>query len=263
MWQKIILMFMLLVIWEGNAEEKTQPDVEISVLNDDIKWDISISPFEPYFWLANTSADATLAGNELPIDLDFFEHAMDNMGEGLQFRIELHLFAKKNKWTVIIDPTRLKADSTQAYQSTIFTTDSTFKMSDFKIGYEVNSGVDLFMGARYTSQDLSINSEQLSRPLHGSHHWWSPVVGIRYKYDFNKLWHLSTGIFLGGLQRSANDDYTSSANILLTYNHNDWLDIIVGYRVLQLQLTRGSGPTLFKYDSTYSGPLIGIKLDLF
>lgn len=229
----------------------------------DVEWEISFSPLEPYFWLANTDAKATLQGNQLPIDLDFFEDAVDNMGEGIHVRIELHLFAEKNKWSIIIDPTRLTADSSGEIGELNLSTRSTFKMSDVKIGYEISQGLDLFAGARYTSQELKLNSPSFDNRLKGSNDWWSPVLGIRYQYDISQHWRFSTGAYIGGIQRSDDDDYTSSANILFTYKYLKWLDFNIGYRALNVNMSQGNGARLFKFDATYKGPLIGLNIDFF
>lgn len=237
---------------ELDKEEEPEPLV----------WDFSISPFEPYFWLASTDADAKLAGNELPIDLQFFEKAVDNMGDGLQLKLELHLFAKKNKWIVIVDPTRLKADSTQGLTDR-FKTKSSFKMVDMKLGYEVFPLFDVFVGARYTSQDMRLSIKGTDQSVKGLHKWWDPLYGARYRYNFNEDWYLTSGVYWGGFKRGKHDEYTSSASALLTYKYVDWLDINLGYRILKVNLSTGEGATEFMYDATFSGFLVGANISFF
>lgn len=250
-----------LMAQECNFDNHTCPEV-VDTPNEATDWQFEISPIEPYFWLANTDAKATLAGNDIPVDLSFFEEAVDNMGEGLHVRLELHLFAQKNKWSFVFDPTRLKADSSLSTENK-FETRSTLKLTDFKVGYEVYEGVDFFGGVRYTSQDMRIYADEFSGRLKGSYHWWSPIVGVRYKHSFNETWHFSSGAYLGGFERGAHDDYTSSANVLFTYTFNHWLDFNLGYRLLKINMATGSGPTLFKYEATFDGFLIGANISLF
>lgn len=245
------------------SEQKTpSPIIQKPAEERSLDWDISISPLEPYFWLASTNADAELAGNQLPIDLDFFADAVDNMGQGMQLKLELHLFAQKNKWSIVLDPTRLKADSTQGFNNGV-RTNSTFKMIDGKIGYEILPNLDLFLGVRYTSQDMRLHIKMADFYAKGEHKWWNPLLGGRYHYLLSDKWMLSSGIYWGGFKRGAGDDYTTSGNMLLNYQYNNWLSFNVGYRALRVNLETGSGVTQFKYKATYKGFLLGANLDFF
>lgn len=233
--------------------------------NADEEWDISFSPLEPYFWLANTSADVTLGGSDVPIDLDFFEDAVSNMGEGLQFRIEIHLDASKSKWTLLLDPTRLTADSFQTFEDVgefDISTRSTFKMTDVKVGYEVWENIDIFAGLRYTSQDIRLNSDLLPERLKGTKNWWAGVAGVRYRTSLTENWSFSAGAFTSGFLDS-DDERSADANFIFRYDFSEWFDMNFGYRVLHVRFSSGSDETLFKYDATYRGPLVGVNIKFF
>jgi hypothetical protein len=125
-------------------------------------------------------------------------------------------------------------------------------------GYLLNDLLEVIGGLRYNSLDLEA---RVTAPFgatavrDGNKDWVDPYVGLRTTLPFNDQWSLTLRGDIGGF--SVGSELAWQAVVRLNWTFSPNFLAMVGYRVLDTDYEDGSGASLFRYDVTMSGPMIG------
>jgi hypothetical protein len=123
--------------------------------------------------------------------------------------------------------------------------------------------IEPYAGARYTylGVDLDITTERSTISDDGNEDWVDPIIGARFIIDLSERWQLLMGGDVGGF--GVGSDFTWSALGLVGYEFplfGAQATAVGGYKALYQDFDDGSGTTLFKWDMTLHGPIIGLVI---
>ena len=159
----------------------------------------------------------------------------------------------RNKWGFIIDFSYIDIKGEQNPITVKFKN----VLAEVDALYRVVSGehnLDLLIGARHTDQETKVEPT----PVKITQDWTDPVIGGRWLWDFANRWTLVARGDIGGF--GVGSDFTWQALGALDWQPFKHVSFIGGYRALYQDYEDGSGPTLFKYDATLHGPLLGVNI---
>jgi hypothetical protein len=267
----IIVVILLLVQPVYGQEAMGQPD----------GWEIRLMP---YFWMPSMDSEGTvggplggsLSGN---VELNFCE-VMDYFNFGAMGRLE----AWKNRWGFTFDGLFMNLGADGSFEGrrgvTSFDLDADVRLgiADFGLAYRIfeqkignNDAQKLtfepYVGLRYgylrEKIDLNVDIAGVgnigARPG-GSEDWVEPFVGGRVILDLNDKFAFNIRGDAGGFgigsasemlwQIAFGVDYKLSTNTFLN----------AGYRIVDLDYSRGSGSEELGIDLQAKGPFVGVTI---
>lgn len=123
--------------------------------------------------------------------------------------------------------------------------------------------IEPYAGARYTylGVDLDITTERFAFSGSGNQDWVDPIIGARVIVDLSERWQLLVGGDVGGF--GVGSDFTWSALGLVGYQFPLFgveATAVGGYKALYQDFDEGSDNTLFKWNMTMHGPLVGLVI---
>ena len=221
----------------------------------DKKWAFSVTP---YLWMVGLDGDMTVMGVEADVDVDFGDILDD-----LEFGGSVHMEAQRGKWGLFLDPTYVKMES----GGDSVDVDTKLALIEFGGFYEVldrdlgSSGRFHVVGAplvglRWTYLDVDIDFDG-GPNAGGSEDWLDLFIGWRSTFTLSPKWTLNTRTDIGGFDIGDSSDFTWNSQILFGYQMTKRATLLFGYRSLDVDYDHGSGSSLFGYDITTSGPVIG------
>ena len=90
--------------------------------------------------------------------------------------------------------------------------------------------------------------------------WVDPLVGVRLRHQFVPGLNLTVTCDVGGFDVGSRLSWQTLA--ALNYDFYTSKSVVwsgmAGYRALYVNYSKGSGPTLFEYDMTLHGPILGV-----
>ncbi len=219
------------------------------------------------FLPARTTGTSTVAGTQVPLDLD-----LGDAVSLLQFAGSGQFEAWRGNWGFIVDanyvsleaggtlPTPAGATFNADIRQKWFGLLAAYKVFD---GYNANGrryAFDLQGGVRYNSlrQEITISAPAPLPVLGGDEGWWEPVIGARAMWELNDRWAAIASLDLGGFGAGGND-LQLGANVLFDWKPWDRTSIYFGYRYFSMDYstTLATGP--FAYDVSQHGPVFGVK----
>ncbi len=231
----------------------------------DKKWAFSVTP---YLWMVGLDGTMAVKGVEADVDVDFGD-ILDN----LDFAGEVHLEAKRGKWGLFFDPTYVKVGMSGNNGLTSVDVESKFVMIEIGGFYEVldrdlgSSGRFHVVGAPliglrwiYLSVDVDFSGGPPIPDVDESEDWLDLFVGWRSTFTLSPKWTLHTRTDIGGFDIGGSSDFAWNSQILFGYQMTKRSTLMFGYRSLDVDYDSGSGSSLFKYDVTSSGPVIGTMI---
>ena len=126
---------------------------------------------------------------------------------------------------------------------------------DGLVGVAVHENIDIYIGARYYDQDITVIPNMLPSVGLGDD-WTDILVGFRVNNDFADKWSFAGRVdaAIGGDSDSA---WLLQAMLLRHFGDNKHLDL--GWRYYDVDYESGSGLTRFKWDVAHSGPVVGFS----
>lgn len=123
--------------------------------------------------------------------------------------------------------------------------------------------IEPYAGARYTylGVDLDVTTERSTISDNGNQSWVDPIIGTRVIVDLSERWQLLMGGDVGGF--GVGSDFTWSALGLVGYRFPLFgaeATAVGGYKALYQDFDEGSGNTLFKWNMTMHGPIVGLVI---
>jgi hypothetical protein len=233
-------------------------------------WEFMIAP---YGFLAGLNGDVAVKGVEAEVDADF-----SDILDILDFAGFLHLEARKNRWGVFLDVAYLDFSADDEVKRRFTSLGAEVKsdlwLVDFGGFYRVaqwsngtrNSNpnsLDLLAGGRYwkldTELDLDVSVLGATRRVQwqGDKDWIDPFFGFWLRGDFTEKLLYSVRADIGGFDMGDSSDLTWNLFAALGWRLSAKTSLWLGYRLLDVDYEDGSGSSLFKYDVTLSGPIVG------
>ena len=263
------------------------------------QWQLSIAPYAWFPWL---TGDLTIKGQTADINTNIFE-LLGESDSVFPWETDTiipwmgYMEARKGKMSAYFDSIYAKValSGDAARQAKPLPNLSlgargqagvNFKYAVIEAGaaYEIgrwgahgDTAIDLFAGARYWHQELSLslaiegaftlpNGFQRSGGVVGSGtlsaDWVDPLVGLRVRYGISPGQGLVLRGDIGGF--GAASDFTWQ--VVTTYNfelgetHGILWSGVVGYRALYADYSEGTGSSRYAYDLLQHGPLLGLKM---
>lgn len=210
-------------------------------------WDFRLTT---YLWMLGLDGTTAALGNDVPIDADFSD-ILDKLNLALSANMELN----NGKWFVVLDP--MWAD----LEMSIDTAGPSGKVKiqliiiDALVGVNVAEHFDIYVGARYNDQDITVIPNGMPRISLGDD-WTDFLLGIRVHGEISGKWSFA-GRFDGAIGGDSDSAWYAQAIFLRRIGDNKHFDI--GYRYYDNDYESGSGLTRFKWDVAQSGPVIGFS----
>ncbi|MHC4737865.1 MAG: autotransporter outer membrane beta-barrel domain-containing protein [Planctomycetota bacterium] len=239
-------------------------------------WEIRLMP---YLWIPSLDADSTVSGLSGSVDLNFCD-IVDFLDFGAMGRME----GWKNRWGLTFDGMFLNLGADGSFEgsrgivSFDLDADVRFGMADFGLAYrlferqhgdnnEQKLSFEPYGGLRYgylrQKIDLNVNIVGVGSAgarLGGSEDWVEPFVGVRVIWDLNDKLSLNIRGDAGGFGIGSASDLTWQVVIGADYQLSKRTSLNAGYRVLDVDYSRGSGSEEFGIDFQAKGPFIGVTI---
>ena len=135
------------------------------------------------------------------------------------------------------------------------TTEIELIIIDALLGFNVAEHIDIYGGARYYDQDITIVPNTMPEISLGDD-WTDYLLGIRVHNDISDKWSFS-GKLDGAVGGDSDSAWYAQAMFLRHIGDNKHFDI--GYRYYDVDYESGSGLTRFKWDVAQSGPIVGFS----
>jgi len=239
-------------------------------------WKITTAP---YFWAPSIDGDSTISGATAGIDIGFDDIIDDFDVWGFSNRLE----AWKGDWGLIIDAMYVDMDlKSDAVHTTNPRVDLDMEVAsatvDFAVAYKLvkiplEEGTPLEFtfsplgGLRYQylKQEGKLQADLpgiglQGQTLGGSEDWVEPFVGAAVRYDLTEKFAVISRADAGGFGIGSASTLTWNFVIGIDWTFKDNMDIKVGYRVMDMDYSRGSGTDEFGWDGKMYGPLIGLNI---
>lgn len=214
------------------------------------RWSFTVTP---YLWAAGLDGDTTASGVGSEIDTGYRFLSLDN----LDLTLAANLEARKGRWTVLLDGLyvefsdafdRPTVDADAEVSGTIFESSAAYPAARI-------AGLELVFGMRYVALDSMV---QLTPGPAGNagESWLDPLVGARFKHDFNDRWSVSLRGDVGGFGVAS--ELTTNLSATFGYRITDAMTLRFGYRALQMDFEDGG----FVLDAIAQGYAVGLSFAL-
>ena len=242
----------------------------------DQEWEIRLMP---NFWFLSVDADATINGLSGGVDLSY-DDIIDHLDFGALGRAE----AWKDKWGLTFDGIYLNLGADKSFQGrrgiANFSLDADVRvgMADFGLAYRIfeqqfgdNNEQKLtfepYGGLRYgyLRQKIDLNITipgvgSTGTTLGGSEDWVEPFVGGRILWDLNDKIAINLRGDVGGFGIGSASKLTWNLVTGIDYKLSENMSFQAGYRILDIDYSRGSGSNEFAHDAKTEGPIIGLTI---
>ena len=239
-------------------------------------WEIRLMP---YFWMPSLDADATVSGLSGSVELNFGD-VWDHLDFGAMGRVE----AWKSKWGLMFDGLFMNLSADEKYSGSRGATnfslnaDVRLGMADFGLAYRLyeqqfgNNNeqcltFEPYGGLRYAylRQKINLNINiagvgSAGAKLGGSEDWVEPFVGGRVIWDLNDKLALDVRGDAGGFGIGSASDLLWQIALGVDYDLSNNTSLNAGYRIVDLDYSRGSGSSEFGIDLQATGPFLGMTI---
>ena len=228
--KKISILLILLVTVSSfqfvSAQEVSENDTQKS----DDSWEFKITP---YLWLSNIKGDLSVINQNVPVDIEFTDVLSNLKMAGM-----LHVEAKKNKWSFIVDAFYAKLGVDGQIKGILNRTKDV-KLSvkesiiEGGLGYTFAQtggfSMDALVGLRYfnVNTNVQINDNVI---VDKDINFLDPYIGVRFLNEWNK-WALSGRADIGGFDTGS--DHSYKVNGLISYKFSKSFATSVGYQIYQ------------------------------
>ena len=233
----------------------------------------------PYFWAPSIESDSTLSGFEGSVEFSFSD-IMENMDLAAMGRVEAW---NKNKWGLTFDGLFLNLGADKAFEishslaTSKLDADIRLGKLDFGLAYRLvdvraRCSQQRFMfepygGLRYAYLRQIVTLRQdipgiglIGADVGDTQDWVEPFVGGRIRWDWNEKFALTLSGDAGGF--GIGSASTLSWNIVpgFSYKISENSRFEAGYKIFDIDYSRGSGFNKFALDARANGPIFYLKI---
>ena len=241
------------------------------------EWEIRLMP---YVWMPSMASDVTVNGLSGSVDLSFGDILDDYLDFALMGRVEVW----KGKWGLTFDGVYFDLGMDDEFKGTSGATsfdldiDFKFGMADFGLAYRLFEQISVrnpkskiifepYGGLRYAylkqKADLNIDIICVGPPgmtLGKSEDWVEPFIGARIICDLTDKVSLNVRGDVGGFGIGSASRLTWNFVAGVDYKLSKKVSLDAGYRILDIDYSRGSGSDKFAADAKLEGPVIGMTI---
>ena len=239
------------------------------------EWEIRLMP---YVWMPSLDADTTVNGLSGSVDISFGDILDDYLDFALMGRLE----AWKGKWGFTFDGVYfdLDAEFDGASSGASFDLDIDVKlgMADFGLAYRIfeqgfgknckqKLTFEPYGGLRYVYLKQKTDLDKIipgvgskGTKLGKSEDWVEPFVGGRIIWDLNDKMAINIRGDAGGFGIGSASRLTWNFVADVDYKLTKKVSLNAGYRILDIDYSRGSGSDKFAADAKLEGPVIGMTI---
>jgi len=209
-----------------------------------------------YMQFANMDGEIAVDGRSAEIDVSFSE-----LWDHLDIAGMMAIRSEKDRYALTFNAvfTGLGADVTGP-NGTFFDVDVTQDMVELAWSWRLDERYELYAGGRYQSLsvDLSIrNPDGTSNAALEVESLFDPIIGARGAWPLGQAWTLIARADIGGF--GVGSDFTWSALAAADWSISENFGLLLGYRALDTDYSKGSGADRFNFDLLVSGPLLGLR----
>ncbi len=211
----------------------------------------------PYLWGTSISGTSTI-GMLPPLDIDA---SFSDLFSNLNFAASVHTEFWVGDWIFVIDPTYLSLEMDIGLppplpQDSSLAMDVDIWLVEAWIGYRFTENWEAIGGARYQSQDISVNG--LPNPpfpdnIGISENWTDWFLGARFRTDLGEKWFM---IWRGDVVVAGDSDTSWNASVFFNRRvgkkGNKALNL--GYRYFVNDYNNTGS---YRWDVTQDGPVVG------
>lgn len=231
--------------------------------------------FGPYGWLSEIHGTATVAGitNEVNVGTsDLFDYA-GLVDRALFGRLEIDY----GSHSILADTYWVGAGFDQELTGFDFSAQFELAIAELALAVPVEglpdlltlpprSRVEFLAGARYWMLDgagtVTAPGGIFSFRFDGKQDWVDPIIGGRITAPLNAWTTLQLRTDIGGFGWGTASDFTWSAEALFERHWSSRLSTVIGYRILDVDNSRGSGRQQFGWDTQFRGPIFQLVFKL-
>lgn len=219
-----------------------------AVAQDGDGWDFRITP---YIWFMSIEGETAVAGQNVDVEASFSD-ILDSLNVALSVNFE----ANNGTFFFVLDG--LYSDLELDIEPNSFisaSAETQIVVFDALVGVNISEYFDLYTGARYNSQDITVIPTMLPSFELGDD-WLDYLIGVRAKGPVSDNW-----AFSGRLDTAFAGDSRSMWYLEVMFhryfgrNKNMHLDL--GFRFLTVDYESGSGLTRFLWDVDQYAPVVG------
>lgn len=209
-------------------------------------WKFTAAPYVILPWM---DGEATLRGNEVPVDV-----GAGQIFDALQFAAMGYFEARKGRWAAGVDA---------VYMALGISLDRPSANVDFNQGAytfigmrQLNEKVDFVFGARWNVlQGKLAFKGPLETTIEDTKHWVDPIVGLKLKHRLGGRLTFTMEGDIGGF--GAGSDFSWQLFPVVGIDLNKRATLAMGYRALSNDYHTGSGDQSFEYDVVTQGMVLG------
>jgi len=208
----------------------------------------------PYIWMLGMDGTTAVLGQDTDVDMSFGD-ILDVLNIALSVNMEWNT----GKWFFVLDPmwSDLEADfATPGPLPINGKIEIELIIADVLVGYVLNENFDIYAGARYYDQDITIVPSGAAPSVPLGDDWTDFNIGFRVHNKMGDKWSFS-GKFDGAIAGDSDSAWYLQAVLMRHFGENMHLDL--GWRYYDVDYESGSGLTRFKWDMAHSGPVVGFS----
>jgi opacity protein-like surface antigen len=242
-------------------------------------WEIRLMP---YFWMPSIDADSTIDGETSSVDLSF-----DDVLDYLDFTVMGRVEFWKGKWGITLDTMYMELGADGEFElvrplkTDNLDLDIELNMTDLGFAYRLFEQVSVrnpkskiifepYGGLRYCYllQEADVDTDiatpgprpDISRgtTLGKSEDWVEPFIGARIICDLTDKVSIKVRGDAGGFDIGSASKLTWNFVAGIDYKLTKKMSLEAGYRILDIDYSRGSGSDKFGLDAKVEGPVIGM-----
>ena len=212
----------------------------------------------PYLWMMGLDGTTAVLGNDTDVDASFGD-VLDLLNMALSVNLE---WKTRSNWYFVFDPlwadleTDFAVPSPPAPVPVSGKVETKLTIADLNVGYAINENFDIYAGARYYDQDITIVPSGAAPSIGLGDDWTDFLLGFRVRSEFGDKWSFG-GKLDGAVGGDSDSAWYLQAVFLRHFGENKHLDL--GWRYYDVDYESGSGLTRFKWDVAHSGPVVGFS----
>lgn len=219
----------------------------------------------PYLWGSGMSGSTTVGTPLGPLEANVdvgFDDILRNLKMGGMFSYR----GERGPWVVMTDAIYMKLGADRQTGGNLLTVDARAEVEQIAleadVGYRVSDAVVAFVGLRYNDIDADLRVARSgpgagnSRAAGETASWVDPVVGVTAKFPLAERWSLGLRGDVGGFGVGA--DLAWQAMVSVHWKASNGVEVVGGWRYLDVDYEDGRDANLFRYDVATSGPGLGV-----
>jgi len=210
--------------------------------------------FAIYLLGAGMDGEVGLASLTADVDVGF-----DDVLDHLRLGTMMYYAAERNGWTYAVDLIYMRLEGEKDVPGIAsFQAKADQALISLEAARSLGPRLEVLAGLRFNSVEPEIaitTSGGLTEIRGRSEEWWDPFVGARYTADVADAWSVTLRADVGGFNVGADSAWQFVARA--DWHITDDMDLLFGYRIIDVDYEDGEGVDRFLYDVQSSGPVIG------